>query len=386
MKTVARVSLPAALAAAFLWIPCAHALDDVARYVFVPNRASADVAVIDSLTDRVVAHLDVGNVPHQVVVSESLNRLVATNTGDDTISIVDLETLASVATLRLDSEPEHMQLHPDGRLVAVGNIGGGTVSLVALDEAREVARIRGLFEPHNLTFSRDGSRLYVANLGANHVSVIDVAEARIIDEVPVAGPAAVGALGAAPQAYQGIINVTPTPDGRLGFAAHGEAGVLAVIDLTTGQGLGRIALGPMPWRAYATAQGRHMLVPNNGDATISVISTSSLEVVATLPGAKDMTGVNSDPGGTVAFVISRGEDKAVVLDLEAMAKVGEIPLPGSPETGVTTPDGRKLYVALSGSDRVAVIDVKTQQLLGMIDGVGEEPWGATMVGARNYCH
>ena len=41
------------------------ALDAAGPYVYVPNRASADIAVIDSRTDRLVARLPVGNVPHQ---------------------------------------------------------------------------------------------------------------------------------------------------------------------------------------------------------------------------------------------------------------------------------------------------------------------------------
>jgi YVTN family beta-propeller protein len=43
-------------------------------------------------------------------------------------------------------------------------------------------------------------------------------------------------------------------------------------------------------------------------------------------------------------------------------------------------------VALSESDQVAVIDMRTRKLVKMIDGVGDEPWGATMLGALNYCH
>ena len=89
------------------------ALDTADGYVFVPNRGSADVAVIDTRTDRVVARLPVGRVPHQTVVSDVTGKLVASNTADDTISIVDLSTLAT-RTLKLDDEPEHMALAPDG--------------------------------------------------------------------------------------------------------------------------------------------------------------------------------------------------------------------------------------------------------------------------------
>ncbi|HEX2478444.1 MAG TPA: hypothetical protein VHK45_04140 [Geminicoccaceae bacterium] len=361
------------------------ALDAAGPYVYVPNRASADVAVIDSRTDRLVARLPVGNVPHQVSVSDVVDKLVASNTADDTISIVDLRTLRT-NILRLDHEPEHMELSPDGVLLAVGNIGAGTVSLVSLLEEREVARVDGLFEPHNLTFSPDGSLLYIANLGASHVSVIDVAKGAIIDEIKIAEPPPLAGKDDPGAEFQGIINVTATPDGRLGFAAHGEANELAVIDLRTRALKKRLALGELPWRAYSTADGRFMLVPNNGDRTLSVISTAALEVVATLPAAEDVTGVNTGWFETTALALSRAEKKAVVYDLQAMTRVGEIALPGTPETGVTTPDGTKLYVALSDTDQVAVIDVRKRELSKTIDGVGDEPWGAMMMGTLNYCH
>ncbi|HYZ26254.1 MAG TPA: beta-propeller fold lactonase family protein [Geminicoccaceae bacterium] len=361
------------------------ALDASDPYVFVPNRASADVAVIDSRTDRLVARIPVGNVPHQVAVSDVAGKLVATNTADDTISIVDLATL-DTKTLSLGHEPEHMALAPDGVLLAIGNIAGGTVSLVSLEGDTEIARVAGLFDPHNLTFSPDGSLLYVANLGADHVSVIDVAAARVIDEIEVAEPPALAGTEDAGAEFQGIINVTSTPDGRFGFAAHGEGGRLAVIDLRTRQLKKNLELGALPWRAYGTADGRYMLVPNNGDRTLSVIATATLEVVTTLPAAADVTGINTGWFETTAFALSRAEAKAVVYDLEAMAKVAEIALPGTPETGVTTPDGAKLYVALSDTDQVAVIDVRARKLSGTIDRVGDEPWGATMIGALNYCH
>jgi YVTN family beta-propeller protein len=384
MSLFARLMTAATLIMTALATP-ALALDGADGYVFVPNRASADVAVIDTRTDQVIARLPVGNVPHQVAVSDVTGKVVASNTADDTISVVDLGTLATT-TLKLDHEPEHMALAPDGVLLAVGNIAAGTVSLVSLATEREVARVDGLFDPHNLTFSPDGLLLYVANLGASHVSVIDVASAAIVDEIEVAEPPALAGKEDPGAGFHGIINVTSTPDGRLGFAAHGEASELAVIDLRTRELKKRVTLGELPWRAYSTADGRFMLVPNNGDRTLSVISTSTLELVATLPAAEDVTGVNTGWFETTAFALSRAEKKAVVYDLESMTRAGEIAFPGTPETGVTTPDGSKLYVALSDTDRVAVIDIQKRELTKIIDGVGDEPWGTMMTGTLNYCH
>jgi len=364
----------------------ASALDDASNYVFVPNRGSADIAVIDTRTDQVVRRISVGEVPHQVAVSPGLGKIAVTNTADNTLSIIDLASLTAAAPVPLDREPEHIAMSPGGDVVAVGNIGAGTVSFVSLVSGRETARTDGLFEPHNMTFSADGSQLYVGNLGANFVSVIDVPSGRVVEEIAVGADKTVASLAAGAESYQGVINVTSTPDGRLGFAAYGEGDRMAVIDMDSRAVVRTLELGDLPWRAFTTTDGRYMLVPNNGDRTVSVFSTDSLEEVARLPGGEDMTGINTGWFDTLAYVISRGEDKAIVLDLTTMTRVGEVALPSSPETGVVTPEGAKLYVALSGSDQVAVIDVRAMEVVELIGGVGDEPWGAHMVGAVNYCH
>jgi YVTN family beta-propeller protein len=378
-----RVGAAALFLAALTATPAA-ALSDLDNYIFVPNRVSSDVAVIDTRTDAVVATVPVGNTPHQVAVSNTLGKMITSNTADNTISIIDLETLRAAATVTLGATPEHMEISPDGGVLAVGNINAGTVSLVSLSEHRELRRVSGLHEPHNMTFSPNGKLLYVSNLGAEFVSVVDVARGKVVNEITVGDPKAMAAKSSQGDEYQGIVNVTATPDGKLGFAAYGEGDTLAVLDLRTQRKIKTIATGDAPWRAFSTADGRFMIVPNNGDETVSIISTATLSEVARLKGAADMTGVNT--GTNTAIVLSRGDNKAIVIDLTAMKVVGDIALPGTPETGVTTPDGKKLYVALSSSNQVAVIDIGKRALVGAIDGVGQEPWGAHMVGAVNYCH
>lgn len=359
------------------------------RFLFVPNRYSADVAIIDTRHDRLVTRLPVGKEPHQVIISEVSGRLVVTNTVDDTLSIIELATLSPLTILELDETPEHMEIAPDGRLVAVGNIAAGTVSLVSLETLREVRRVHGLYEPHNMTFSPDGRFIYVGNLGADFVSVIDVDAGEVIAEIPVGEKDLLAARRNGGEEYQGIINVTRTSDGLLGFAAHGESGWLAVIDLRTRRMLKRMRLGGLPWRAYSTADGRYMLVPNNADRTVSIISTvPPFPEVARLEGAADMTGINTDGSGKVAFVISRSEGRLVILDLIRLRNVGTIDLGrnSSPETGVTAPDGRRIYVALSGRDEIAVVDSRTRGLMRRIPDVGRGPWGTFVTAALNYCH
>ncbi len=383
------IAVLAALLFSSLFSPALAAIlkDDLDHYVFVPNRLSDDVAIIDTRIDRVVEKVAVGAMPHQVAVSAEYNKLITSNMADNTLSVIDLATLQPMARIPLGHEPEHMELSPGGDLLAVGNIGEGTVSLVSLDEDRELDRITGLFEPHNMTFSPDGSLIYVGNLGANFVSVIDVKKAAVISEIIIGDSQALAAQHDHSES-QGIINITPTSDGRIGFAAFGDGDRMAVLNLETQEKVATLSLGDTPWRAYSTADGRYMLVPNNGDRTVSIFSTQApFEEIARLEGTQGMTGVNTGWFESMAFVIGRGSDEIVMIDLAAMRRIGSISIPGgSPETGVTTADGRKLYVALSGTNEVAVIDTRTGSIITRIQDVGTDPWGAHRVGALNYCH
>ncbi len=387
-----RMSGPVVLAIlVFLGLPSAPYAGilkgDLDQYIFVPNRSSDDVAIIDTRIDQVVAKVAVGTTPHQVVVSAQHHTLVTSNMGGNTLSVIDLETLQPVADIPLGHEPEHMELSPKGDLLAVGNIGEGTVSLVSLDDHRELHRVTGLFEPHNMTFSPDGSLIYVGNLGAHFVSVIDVEKAAVIGEITIGESQAVASRHGVAES-QGIINITPTPDGRIGFAAFGDGDVMAVLDLKTQQKIATLALGDTPWRAYSTADGLYMLVPNNGDQTVSVFSTQApFQEIARFEGTQGMTGVNTGWFESMAFVIGRSSDEIVVIDLDAMRRVGVISVPGgAPETGVTTNDGAKLYVALSETNEVAVINTFTGTIMTRIKDVGTDPWGTHRVGALNYCH
>lgn len=365
-----------------------HVHSEWASHLFVPNRESNDVAVIDTRSDTLIARIPVGATPHQVALAPALGKLAVTNSGDDTLSIIDLERMQVSATLALGNTPEHMQLHPEGEVIAVGNIEGGSISLVSLREEIELHRIAGLHEPHNMTFSPDGESLYVGNLGANFLSVIDVKSAAVTEHLPVGIGRATASLGAAGigDEHQGIIDVAANLDGSLGFAAFGDGDEIGIFDLNTREQIASRPTGDLPWRAYPSVDGAYMIVPNNGDRTVSIFEASApFNEVARLDGAEGMTGVNTSHD--TAFVIARGGEEVVVIDLESLENINAIALPGaSPETGVLTPDGEKLYIALSGADAIAVIDVKKREMSKRIENVGEGPWGAFLLGSHNYCH
>lgn len=386
MKKLCAVSLMllavSALGGWWKWSAGEERLDDIAQYVFIPSAAAPEVTIIDTRSDRVVAVLTLDRTPDQVLVSEVANRLVASNVGDKSIAIVNPYTRQTENVITLAIRPEQMVLNPEGWLVAARDLSTGSVSVVSLRRQRQLFQVDGFKEPYALTFGVDTNLLYVADRGTGAVSIVSLLERKVIGHLAIVDAARAAATG---RSY-GISGLTHTPDGRLGFSAYREGHELAVIDVTDEKKIKTLALGLDPSRPWGTADGRLMMVANNGDRTISVIDTGALEPVAIVPGAADITAIDTGWFESVAFAISQSENKAVVLDLMGLKKVGDIPLLSKPGPGVVTPDGKKLYVALRGSNRVAVIDTRERRVTSMIASVGHEPSGATMARSNNYCH
>ncbi len=390
MKKLQAISLIALAAAALVgwsvWPAGEKRLQDINLYVFIPSKAAPEVVVINTRSDRVVTTLKLGHIPDQILVSEAAHRLIASNLGNKSISIVNPDTGETERVIALAIIPEQMVLSPEGWFVAARDLTAGSVSVASLQPQGEVIQVDGFKEPYGLTFGAGDRFVYVTDRGTGKVSTIDVGRGKVTNQIAIVdGPRAV-AKDNQPGAASGISALTRTPNGRLGFCALGGGREMAVIDLIDERKTKTLAVGWDPSRPWGTADGRLMMVANNGDRTISVIDTGALEVVATLPGAADVTAINTGWFESVAFVISRSENKAVVLDLMKLGKVGDIPLLSEPGPGVVTPDGKKLYVALRGSNRVAVIDTRERKVTSMISGVGHAPSDATMARSNNYCH
>ncbi len=365
---------------------------DPKSVVFVTNRDSSDVTIIDMKTDTIIDRIACGNFcsPHMATATDDGKYLIATGTHGNFVAIIDLAT-KEVTKVRLGIMPEHFTITPDSKRIYIGNMGSGTVSVVDIEEKREIKRIAGFFEPHGFEFVRaaNGSKVYVANIGAHEVGVIDVATQELVKRINI-GSAYVMAVADMPNRLTelaGVVHPTLTRDLRYAYAADGDSNQVAVIDTATDEVIANIPVGDEPWRTYASPDGTTMVVLNNGDQTISVIDTSTNRVIATFPGGKDMTGINFVNGGEKAYVISRGESAVYVIDMKRKKELKRIKLGHDLdlETASTTPDGKKVYLASSRSNSVFVFDADTDKYK-QIPNVGLSPWAVTIIGGANYCH
>lgn len=162
-----------------------------------------------------------------------------------------------------------------------------------------------------------------------------------------------------------------------------------------GVGLGLFGILPLAAGLDVTSDGRHLLVANYENDSVSAVDLTTHTVESELdlrPGIIDPT-LSGAPGGTYPYWIAvRGTDRAyissqrdreiVVLDLAQLPTlrvIDRIPLPGQPNKMILDRSGSRLFVAQDNTDAVAVICTTHDKVVAEIDTIAppqvfSNPW------------
>jgi YVTN family beta-propeller protein len=119
-----------------------------------------------------------------------------------------------------------------------------------------------------------------------------------------------------------------------------------------------------------TPDGAFAYVTNSGSDSVSVISTASNSVVATVPLAVGSIprGIAISPDGQTAWVANSGDDTVSVIFTAANAISGgpiALPVGADPDGIAISPDGTAAYVAQQGND-VAIINTATRAIVDSV--------------------
>lgn len=345
--------------------------DTIDDYVFVANRTSAEITVIDSRDDRIAWHLALPAIPDAFVLSATTAQLISAHLEDHTLAIHDLGADRADRIVELPFPPHELAVDPEGDFLIVASPNAAALALVSLTSADLVIHSLDGFRPGDIVFDRKGETVLVASAEADRVLRVDVASGETIDAIDLEEP---------------VVDLIRTPGGQVGFALHGESGRVSVLDLKAYEHAATVTLPGPARRGFPTGNSLHALIPNARDESVSMISSWTRTEVDRLRAGAEISGINAGMFDSVAFALDRGKKEAIILDLDRREQTGAIPLPGTPETAVTAQAGTKLYVALSDSRQLAVIDMRTRELIALIDNVGTDPWAVNRAGGLSYCH
>src|SRR5215472_1619590 len=161
-----------------LLIIFAFASSALAQSLFVTNRYSNNVAVIDSSTNQVLTEIPVGTFPILIAMTPNKLKAFVSNAQSASISVLDTVARTNIATIPVARVPGESAVTPDGgRLFVVHQSGGHSGCPVDVIDTTTNQVITTLTLPGNwlkdILFTPDGRTAYIANQAVGEVEAVD---------------------------------------------------------------------------------------------------------------------------------------------------------------------------------------------------------------------
>ena len=248
---------------------------------------SADgIAIIDTATLKLVKLLKSGSDPEQFDVSHDGKQLFVTNEDAGTVSVVAIASGAVEATIPVGKEPEGVRVSPDGRWIVATSESGNAIYVIDPQALKVVKSVPVGKRPRDVAYGPDGKTIYVSNefdASLYKTTIPDSDSAtKLLQLRPEAKP-------------MGL--VLDAPRKRL-FLSTGRGGTVAVISLEGEPKLvTEIPVGTRPWGMALSRDGKRLFTANGSSNDVTIVDTTTLQVVKKVPVGKSPWGVVLDSRG-----------------------------------------------------------------------------------------
>ena len=233
------------------------------KRLYVSMPLVSQVAVIDTITWKVVTSIDAGVKPTRVALQHDGRYLWIGNDGADEkasgITVIDTETLKVVAQLATGKGHHELAFTDDDSLTFVTNREEGTLSVIDVRKLAGVKNINIGSLPAALAFSTMSKALYVANEGDGTIVAVDGLRLETLARM---------------KAAPGLRALRILPDGRFGFAVNPATDLLYIFDISTNRLLHVVSVGPAADQVTFTRQFAY--VRSTGSEFVTMIKLADL--------------------------------------------------------------------------------------------------------------
>ena len=322
--------------------------------VYVPNRSSNDVWVIDPESLKVVDKFKVGVHPQHVVPSWDLKTLWVNNNAegrtDGSVTPIDPITGKPGKNIPVD-DPYNMYFTPNGDAAIIvaearKRLDFRDPQTMAMKYSIDTPQCAGI---NHADFSIDGRYVIFTCEFAQTLAKIDLVEKRVVGYLKLS-------KGGMPQ------DVRIAPDGKVFYVADMKAEGVFIIDGDKFSEIGHIKTGIGTHGLYPSRDATKLYVANRGVArvygppkgkgSVSVIDFASRKVEATWPipggGSPDMGNVSID--GNQLWLSGRYDNSVYVIDTTS-GKVKTIPVKSEPHGLTVWPQPGRYSLGHTGNLR-----------------------------------
>jgi YVTN family beta-propeller protein len=150
--------------------------------IYIANKDSNDVSVIDGATNSVVATITDPNAqaPVAVGINPATNTIYVANSQSNNVTVIDGVTDSVTTTIAVGTSPSGVAVDSETNFIYVANAGntrsGDSGSITVIDGTKHTTDTLSdpkAMNPSALAVNSVTNKIYVANSGSNDVTVID---------------------------------------------------------------------------------------------------------------------------------------------------------------------------------------------------------------------
>jgi len=289
---------------------------------------------------------------------------------DNAVAIYNVYSDVLVATIPVGIAPAFPKRTPDGTKVLVPNFGSGTVSVICTAANRVLATIPVGLAPTAVAIDPTSTTAYVTNSGSGTVSVLSIPTHTVVSTITVG---------------TGPLDVTIARDGSRVYVSNNGSGTgntVSVINPLTNTVITTITVGTAPNGLAISLDNSKLFVVNSVSENISVISTATnttLSIIPVLPAGSNPQKIAANPVNPVfMYVTNFGSNSVSVISTTGLNVVTTVPVGVNPLGLDVTGDGTQVWVANSGGTSISIINTSTNTIAGVISPTSASPRGVTI--------
>jgi len=267
-------------------------------YVYVTNRGNDNVSVIRSSDNTVVSTVTVGDNPYGICSLPSGEYLYVANWGSDNVSVIRTSDNSVVSTIAVGNRPVGICALPSGDYVYVTNRDDDNVSVIRTSDNTVVASVDVGSTPYQICSIPSGDYVYLTNWSSNSVSVIRTSDNTVVTDITM---------------YTNPIGINSIQSGDYVYVSNFGTDVVAVIRTSDNTVLETVDVGNGPWGISTHPSGECIFVANSIENTLSFIRTMDNTVLTTRVVGNNPSSICSLPSGDALYVVNFNDGNVSVL-------------------------------------------------------------------------
>ncbi|MEN6392138.1 MAG: S-layer homology domain-containing protein [Syntrophomonas sp.] len=320
----------------------ALAIDQNTNTIYLANKASCDITVIDGNTDTVTATIVAGVYPSAIGVNPDTRKVYFTNGQQASAMVINGASNQVIATIPTGNSPSSLAINRNTNKIYIANLIGNSVTVIDGNTDAASATISTGKLPMNVELDPNINKIYVANNGGHSVSIIDGSINTITATVDTVDK---GTYAVAVNPITGKVYVTNQKNMTDPGSVTVINGSVNAATIPVGRNPRAVAVNPVTNKIY---------VANLNDDTVTVIDGSTDTVLTTISTGDGPLALGIDRNTNKIFVANCGDDTVTIID-GATNTTSSVTAGDYPCAVAVNEATNKAYIANQYSDDLTII-------------------------------